>query len=82
MHDLFSSYKLICHNCGVTGHIQPNCAKLRNKQVNMTSKKQEKIVRPKIKSIWVRKSDLHAHDDMKYETLDDTMKSRDFGLAL
>ena len=44
--------------------------------------KQEKIVRPKIKSIQVRKSDLHACDDMKYETLDDPVESRDFGIAL
>ena len=43
--------------------------------------KQEKIVRSKIKTIWVRKSDLHAYD-MEYDTLDDSVESRDFGLAL
>ena len=50
--------------------------------MNVTPKKQEKIDRPKIKSIWVRKSDLHACDMVKYDTLDDPVKSRDFGLAL
>ena len=81
MYNSFSSHKPICHNCGVIGHIRPNCAKLKNKKVNMIPK-QEKIVRPKIKFIWVRKSDLHACDDVIYNTLDDSMDSRDFGLAL
>ena len=45
------------------------------------SPKKEKIVRPKIKTIWVRKSDLHAYD-MEYDTLDNSEESRDFGLAL
>ena len=44
--------------------------------------KQEKIVRPKIKTICVRKSDLHACDDVKYDTLDDFVESINFGLAL
>ena len=44
--------------------------------------KQEKNVRPKIKSIWVRKSDLHACDGVTYNTLDDSVDSRNFGLAL
>ena len=55
MHNSFSSYKPICHNCGVIGHIRPKSAKLKNEKVNMTPK-QEKINRPKIKSIWVRKA--------------------------
>ena len=46
------------------------------------SPKKEKIVRPKIKTIWVRKSDLHAYENVKYNTLDDSVDSRDFGLAL
>ena len=80
MHSSINSSKPICHNCGIIGHIRPNCDKLKNKKVNMTPK-QEKIVRPKIKTIWVRKSDLHAYD-MEYDTLDDSVESRDFGLAL
>ena len=47
----------------------------------MTPNKQEKIDRPKIKSIWVRKSDLHVCDMVEYDTLDDSVESRDFGLA-
>ena len=46
------------------------------------SPKKKKIERPKIKSIWVRKSDLHAYDMVKYDTLDNFENSRDFGLAL
>ena len=80
MHNSVNSYKPICYNCGVIGHIRPNYAKLRNKKVNVSPKK-EKIVRPKIKTIWVRKSDLHAYD-MEYDTLDNSVESRDFGLAL
>ena len=80
MHNSVKFYKPICHNCGVIGHIRPNCAKLRNNKVNVIPKV-EKIVRPKIKTIWVRKSDLHAYD-MEYDTLDDSVESRDFGLAL
>ena len=57
------------------------CVKIKNEKVNMTPK-QEKIDRPMIKSIWVRKAYLHAYDDLKYDTLDDTVESRDFGLAL
>ena len=78
----FSSFKPTCHHCGVIGYIRPNCAKLINKKVNVTPKKQEKIDRPKINLIWVRKSDLHAFDIVKYDTLDDPVKSRNFGLAL
>ena len=48
----------------------------------MSLKKQEKIDRPKIKSIWVRKFELHACDMVKYDTLDDLEDSRYFGLAL
>ena len=76
----FSSFKPTCHHCEIIGHIRPNCAKLRNKKVNVSPKK-KKIERPKIKSIWIRKSDLHAYD-MEYDTLDDSVESRDFGLAL
>ena len=80
MNNSVKFYKPICHNCGVIGHIRPNCAKLRNKKVNVIPKV-EKSVRPKIKTIWVRKSDLHAYD-MEYNTLDNSVESRDFGLAL
>ena len=80
MHSSVNSYKLICHNCGIIGHIRPNCDKLKTRRVNVTPKS-EKIVRPKIKTIWVRKSDLHAYD-VEYDTLDDSVESRDFGLAL
>ena len=79
----FSSFKPTCYHCGVIGHIQPNCAKLKNKKVNVTPNIQEKIDRPKIKSIWIKKFDLHACDMVKYDTLDDLVESRrDFGLAL
>ena len=80
MHSSVNSYKPICHNCGIIGHIRPNCANLKIKKVNMIPKV-EKIGIPKIKTIWVRKSDLHVYD-VEYDALDNSVESRDFGLAL
>ena len=63
------SFALVCHHCGVKGHIRPHCFNLNSthKKVNKNSKKKnkvryvEKIVKPKTKFVWVRKSELNCH---------------------
>ena len=76
----FSSFKPTCHHCGKIGHIKPNCVKL-NKKAGVILKKHEKVIKPKIKSIWVRKSNLLACDVLKHDTLDDFEDSRVIDLA-
>ena len=63
------SFVPVCHHCGIKGHIRPHCYKLNSsqKKVNRNSMKKykvkyvEKIVKPKTKSVWVRKSELNCH---------------------
>jgi len=76
-HDFFLP---ICHNCGVKGHIKPNCHEL--KKTNVNARKNEKSVKPTIRTIWVRKSDLNTFVEVEHSTLDDFEDSRVIDLAL
>ena len=89
--DSYGSFKPTCHHCGVKGHIRPNCHELKkgrnyfgkklNKKASVSPKKHEKVVKPKIKSIWVRKSELHPCVELEHNTLDDFEESRVVDLA-
>ena len=61
--------------------IRPNCGKVI-KQVNVSTRKNEKSVTPTIRTIWVRKSDLNTFVEVEHSTLDDFEDSRVIDLAL
>jgi len=56
----YGSFRPICHHCGIKGHTRPNCHELNKshnfvgknlKKARMSPKKNDKIVKPKIRTI-------------------------------